>query len=538
MKKLLSLLLAAVMLLTMVACGGPAEEPTTVPATTPTTAPTTAPTTEPTTVPTTEPTTVPTEPAVEGTVYTFSETNPMGLEIVWTLTLNANGTYILSEVNDFVGEMSYEGTAYTLEGNTVVCGPMTSAPMISEWAKAEGFTATIDGESFAPVGIAAVSGVEPGTYTYTETNPMGLEIAWTLVLNEDGTYVLTEVNDFVGEVSYQGESWTAEGNTVNFGPMASAPAISDWAKAEGFSAAIDGETFNPGGETSEGPSDGGSAGPGEGQQTGENTNVAYASNSDAQVCDIYLPAEGENWPVIVLVHGGGFMFGDQGMDVILPVIDKALEKGYAVVSVDYRKSSEAVFPAAVADVKAAVRFVKAHAMDYGWDSKKIAVWGESAGAYLSLMTALTPGVAELNGDVTDYGIIDSEVTALVSFYAPVEFYTLYTEAGKPDSAAGSFESKFLGQDIMADKDATYKTYWETYADSIPADLMVWIQAGDADARVPHTQSVNFADRLKNYISEENIAHSIIEGADHEDDLFYTDENLDAVFNWLDGFMKG
>ena len=80
---------------------------------------------------------------------------------------------------------------------------------------------------------------------------------------------------------------------------------------------------------------------------------------------------------------------------------------------------------------------------------------------------------------------------------------------------------------------------ETVAsDAIPADLMAWIQVGDADARVPHTQSVNFADRLKNYISEENIEFSIIEGADHEDDLFYTDENLDAVFNWLDGFMKG
>ena len=130
------------------------------------------------------------------------------------------------------------------------------------------------------------------------------------------------------------------------------------------------------------------------------------------------------------------------------------------------------------------------------------------------------------------------MTALVSFYAPVEFYTLYEEAGKPDSAASSFESKFLGQDILADKDATYATYWETYSDSIPENLQVWIQAGDADSRVPHTQSVNFADRLKNYISQENIQYSIIPGADHEDDLFYTDENLDAVFAWLDGFMKG
>ena len=267
-------------------------------------------------------------------------------------------------------------------------------------------------------------------------------------------------------------------------------------------------------------------------------NVAYAATSKAQVCDIYLPEGIEKAPVIVLVHGGGFMFGDQGMHVILPVIEKAPEKGYAVVSVDYRKATEAVFPAALGDVKAAVRFVKAHAMDYGFDPERIAVWGESAGAYLSLMTALTSNVAELNADVTDYAEIPSDVTALVSFYAPVEFYTLYEEAGKPDSAASSFESKFLGQDIMADKDATYKTYWETYADSVPADVKVWIQAGDADSRVPHTQSVHFAERIANYLPAENIHYSLIPGADHEDALFYTDENLDAVFAWLDSFMKG
>lgn len=223
--------------------------------------------------------------------------------------------------------------------------------------------------------------------------------------------------------------------------------------------------------------------------------------------------------------------------VDVPVVDKALEHGYAVVAVDYRKSSEAVFPAALSDVKAAVRWVRAHAMEYGFDPEHIAAWGESAGAYLASMTALTPDVAALNGDMTEFDKIPNGVTALVSFYAPIEFYTMYDEAGKPESAAGSFESKFLGQDIMADKEKTYTTYWETYADQIPTDLKVWIQAGDADEKVPYTQSVNFATRLAGYIGEENVEHSIIPGVGHEAEAFYTDENLDAVFAWLDGFMK-
>ena len=114
---------------------------------------------------------------------------------------------------------------------------------------------------------------------------------------------------------------------------------------------------------------------------------------------------------------------------------------------------------------------------------------------------------------------------------------MYEEAGNPESAPESFESKFLGQDITADKDLTYTTYWETYKDQLPTDLKAWIQAGDSDQKVAYTQSVNFAERLAGYIGEENVQHSIIPGADHEDDLFYTDENLDAVFAWLDEVLQ-
>lgn len=274
-------------------------------------------------------------------------------------------------------------------------------------------------------------------------------------------------------------------------------------------------------------------------------NVAYAGVSETQVCDIYKP-EGEGpFPVIVLVHGGGFMFGDQRMELILPVIETGVDRGYAVVSVDYRKSAEAVFPAALADVKAAVRFVRANAETYGFDTEHIAVWGESAGAYLSLMTALTPEVEALNGDVAENMENSSSVDVLVDFYGPVEFYTMddeYAALGKTDSTFStneSFESMFVGQAIGDDREVTYQTYWETYLEQLPDDysLKAWIQVGDSDESVPYTQSENFAERLANVIGENNVEFSIIEGAGHEDPLFYTDENLDKVFTFLDGIMK-
>ena len=390
-----------------------------------------------------------------------------------------------------------------------------------------------------PAGTTDAAEVSLTSYTYVFQGMMGEETA-QIDLYDDGTCrfflpgnpMITDV--YAGTYTREGDAVSILGLTnVDTSSSYTTPGLWDWIVNGNASVTVDdvAGTFAPvsGGDTS-----GETAPP----ETDGNKGVCYASDSAAQVCDIYVPEHADNCPVIVLVHGGGFMFGDQGMDIIQPVIAKALEKGYAVVSVDYRKSSEAVFPAALADVKAAVRFVKAHAMEYGFDPEHIAVWGESAGAYLSLMTALTPDIPELNGDVTDYGEIPSNVQALVSFYAPVEFFTMYEEAGKPGSAAGSFESKFLGQDILADKEATYKTYWETYADKIPSGIQAWIQAGDADARVPCTQSVNFAERLTRYIGEENVKHSLIPGADHEDALFYTDENLNAVFAWLDGIMKG
>ena len=108
------------------------------------------------------------------------------------------------------------------------------------------------------------------------------------------------------------------------------------------------------------------------------------TRSEAQKLDIYLPARVDGpRPVILWIHPGGFHCGDKGGNAsspgakfsILELVLPMLERGYSVVSTNYRLSGEAVFPAAVHDVKAAVRWIRTHASRYDFAPDKIVAWG-------------------------------------------------------------------------------------------------------------------------------------------------------------------
>ncbi|MCC8137605.1 MAG: alpha/beta hydrolase [Clostridiales bacterium] len=387
------------------------------------------------------------------------------------------------------------------------------------------------------------------TYTYLEETPFGFTVTWEMILDDSENATINEINDVAGNTVYSA-TWTYEDGTVvtvlTGSDTGSMPQADFFDSANDYQCiwevSVEDASMTPvsSGTSEDGAAAGDSAESADAAESSDATfaNVAYADDSDSQVLDIYLPEGEGTFPVIVVVHGGGFMFGDQGMDIIKPVILAGLDNGYAVVSVDYRKSSEAQFPAALADVKAAVRFVRANAEEYGFDADSIVIWGESAGAYLSVMTALTANVESLNGDVDENLDYSSEVTALVDFYGPIEFYVMddeYAEMGIESSFGTdtSFESQFLGQNLSEDEEYTYTTYWKTYVDDFTnTDLIAWIQAGDSDTSVPCTESVNLAERLSELLGEDQVSFGLIEGAEHEDDLFYTDENLAAVFEFL------
>ncbi|NLJ41085.1 MAG: alpha/beta hydrolase, partial [Clostridiales bacterium] len=104
-------------------------------------------------------------------------------------------------------------------------------------------------------------------------------------------------------------------------------------------------------------------------------------------------------PVIIWIHGGGW--SDPNLDKMYrpeSQIIRLVKRGYFCVSIEYRLSTESVFPAQIQDCKCAVRFLRAKADEYNIDPEKIGVWGESAGGHLAALLGVTEDVKEFEGN--------------------------------------------------------------------------------------------------------------------------------------------
>jgi acetyl esterase/lipase len=272
--------------------------------------------------------------------------------------------------------------------------------------------------------------------------------------------------------------------------------------------------------------------------------VAYAALSPAQKLDIYLPETGYGpFPVIVSIHGGAFMGCDKADVQILPMLE-GLQRGYAVVAINYRLSGEARFPALVQDAKAAVRWIRANAARFGFDPQRIAAWGGSAGGYQASMLGVTAGVPELEDLSLGNPDQPGDVQAAVVWFGPTDFLKMdeqLTASGMPPLAGmehndvNSPESLLLGQHITQVPELVQAANPESYIRSTAPPF--FIQHGTRDAVVPVQQSVNFAARLAQAIGAEKVQLELLDGAEHADPAFETRDNVQKVLAFLDKQLK-
>lgn len=194
-------------------------------------------------------------------------------------------------------------------------------------------------------------------------------------------------------------------------------------------------------------------------------NLTYASIPGYRPLhlDLYDPpgARGPH-PLIVYIHGGGWAFGQPRQSGAFSnwpdVLALLASQGYVVASVEYRLSSEAPFPAAIQDVKAAIRWLRANARQYEIDPRHVGIWGGSAGGHLAALDAVTCAVASLSptvsgGPAAGPGIGQATIApagpegdcvqAFVTWYGVFDFSrTVPSERRAPRS--GSMVDRFLG----------------------------------------------------------------------------------------------
>lgn len=126
---------------------------------------------------------------------------------------------------------------------------------------------------------------------------------------------------------------------------------------------------------------------------------AYATTGERNLLlDLYLPNQPVRTPVpvVVAVRGGGFRSTDKAG--FGPIAGGLADRGIAAVSIEYRPSSEALFPGALEDIKAAVRWLRANGDSFGLDGNAIGLMGGSAGGYLVTYAGVTDSLAEVEGD--------------------------------------------------------------------------------------------------------------------------------------------
>ncbi len=251
---------------------------------------------------------------------------------------------------------------------------------------------------------------------------------------------------------------------------------------------------------------------------------------DRQKLDLYLPAQPKG-PLLIWIHGGGWRGGTKANPPGLAMV----KNGVAVASVEYRFSQDAVFPAQIEDCKAAVRWLRAHAGEYGYRKDMFAAWGASAGGHLVALLGVT-------GQVHDFDVganLDqsSAVQCVIDWFGPSDFPgydenlpTAMVQRENPNSVIAQLFGGPVSQKLELAKRAS-PVNWVT-KDAAPMLIM----QGTNDPLVPLDQSQRLYKKLKE--AGADVTLDVIEGAGHGGPQFVTVDKLKLIFEFLTKHWAG
>ncbi|MDR0859003.1 MAG: alpha/beta hydrolase [Oscillospiraceae bacterium] len=267
--------------------------------------------------------------------------------------------------------------------------------------------------------------------------------------------------------------------------------------------------------------------------------------------DIYLPDEGEGpFPTIISIHGGAFWGGSKD-DMQVAAYMEAIPYGFAVVSVEQRLCNnlaafgepsnynpEGLFPNAVYDYKAAIRFLRANAAAYKLDPGKFATAGGSAGGYHSVIAAASADAEVLYDNSLGYADVSGEVQAVVDWFGvgDLVLQSEFTENSPGMEFNGvtmkmdNYADIFLGVNAREHPELAYFANPESWITSkMPPTL---VQVGAADEIVPYLCSKHIADKIAAVCGPERVTYEEFEGYTHGDMRFNEESNILHMIDWL------
>lgn len=255
--------------------------------------------------------------------------------------------------------------------------------------------------------------------------------------------------------------------------------------------------------------------------------------------DVYRPLEPgvDRLPVVLFVFGGGWMMGNRnqvGADLgLLRLIDE----GYAVVAADYRNSGQAIFPAQIHDVRAALRWIRAFADDQGFDPDRVAIAGASAGGHLAALAGTSGDARSLDGSLHDFTPLERElptrVQAVVDFFGPTDlsvYRAQFAANGLGNADRLYFLERFVGGPLPLRNDRVQMANPINYVTHETPPF--FIVHGDADPVVPIQQSELLVSALEE--AGVPVEFHIIRGGGHgRSPAFASDALFAELVSFLD-----
>jgi len=253
-----------------------------------------------------------------------------------------------------------------------------------------------------------------------------------------------------------------------------------------------------------------------------------------QVLDVYVPDKGNGpFPIVFFAHGGAWSIGSKSDAQLLPFID-GINRGYAIISMNYRLVPEIRYPENLFDIKTALRWAAKKAEEYMLDPSRVALCGASAGAHLSLMAAFTQGQVVFDNDAD---APSCRVLAVVEQFGPTDLAKIHVHFDESGFPRAQVPGEFSPQDALIGVRMEVVPNFMRFVNPLdnvhPNIPPVLIQHGIHDPVIPYQQATELHDKIISVAGVGMAELDLYETFLHADPGYASAESVDRIFEFLD-----